>query len=85
MKSTAIDRPEAPKDLSVVKEPGDPSISEGDLVWFNTRKGEDVVVKIIKFTKDPEGNRSGCRVVYTEPRVTRPHKDTYTSQYFGNK
>ena len=85
VKSTAIDRPEAPKDLSVVKEPGDPSISEGDLVWFNTRKGEDVVVKIIKFTKDPEGNRNGCRVVYTEPRVTRPHKDTYTSQYFGNK
>lgn len=70
-----IKRPEAPKDLSVVKEPGDPSISEGDLVWFNTHKGEDVVIQIIKFTKDPEGKRNGCRVVYTEPRVTRPHKE----------
>lgn len=70
-----IKRPEAPKDLSVVKEPGDPSISEGDLVWFNTRKGEDIVIQIIKFTKDPEGKRNGCRVVYTEPRVTRPHKE----------
>ncbi len=71
----SIERPEAPKDLSVVKEPGDPSISEGDLVWFNTRKGEDVVIKIIKFTKNPEGKRDGCRAVYTEPRVTRKHKE----------
>lgn len=75
--SNNIKRPEAPKDLSVVKEPGDPSISEGDLVWFNTRKGEDVVIQIIKFTKDPEGNRNGCRIVYTEPKVTRPHKERW--------
>jgi hypothetical protein len=71
----AIERPEAPKDLSVVKEPGDPTISEGDLVWFNTHKGEDVVIKIIKFTKNPEGKRDGCRAVYTEPRVTRKHRE----------
>lgn len=70
-----IKRPEAPKDLSVVKEPGDSSISEGDLVWFNTHKGEDVVIKIVQFIKNPEGKRTGSKFVYTEPKVTRPHKE----------
>lgn len=70
-----IKRPEAPKDLSVVKESGDKTISEGDLVWLNTHKGEDIVVQIIQFTKDSEGKLTGCKFVYTEPKVTRPHKD----------
>lgn len=83
--NSTIKRPAAPKDLSVVKEPGDPSISEGDLIWFDNHKGEDIVVQIIQFTKNPEGKRTGCKFVYTDPKITRPHKDTYKSQYFGNK
>lgn len=73
--SNVKNRPEAPKDLTVVKEPGDQSISEGDFVWFDTRKGEDIVIKVIQATRDQEGKCTNCKFVYTEPKVTRPHKE----------
>lgn len=73
--SNVKNRPEAPKDLTVVKEPGDQSISEGDFVWFDTRKGEDIVIKVIQATRDQEGKCTSCKFVYTEPKVTRPHKE----------